>query len=76
MEQRVLNRIRPKAFSSPDSSQLSKEFEKARWQPQLVAYRLLGKKIVHFLPLFRDMDTSLRRSGMLTSFKFYLSLTL
>jgi flagellar protein FlaJ len=76
MEQRVLNRIRPKASSSPDSSQLSKEFEKARWQPQLVAYRLLGKKIVHFLPLFRDMDTNLRRSGMLTSFKFYVSLTL
>ena len=76
MEQRVLNRIRSKASSSPDSGQLSKEFEKAKWQPQLVAYRLLGKKVVHFLPLFRDMDAGLRRSGMLTSFKPYVSLTL
>jgi flagellar protein FlaJ len=75
MEQRVLNRIRSKAPPSRDASQLSKEFEKAKWQPQLVAYRLLGKKVAPFLPLFRDMDAGLRRSGMLTSFKFYVSLT-
>jgi flagellar protein FlaJ len=76
MEQRVLSRIRSKASPSPDSGQLSKEFEKAKWQPQLVAYRLLGKKVVHFLPLFRDMNAGLRKSGMLTSFKPYVSLTL
>jgi flagellar protein FlaJ len=73
---RALGWVRSKASPSPDSSPLSNEFKKAKWQPQLVAYRLLGKKIVRFLPLFRDIDAGLRKSGMLTSFKPYVSLTL
>ncbi|UCE96743.1 MAG: type II secretion system F family protein [Candidatus Bathyarchaeota archaeon] len=47
-----------------------------KWKPQLFAYRLLGKRANMVLPLFRDMDTALNKSGMRTSFKPYVSLTL
>ncbi len=43
---------------------------------QLFAYRLIGKRTNHFLPLFKDLDSSLHKSGMKTSVKPYVSLTL
>ncbi len=74
--QRVLSLTSSKASTSTNHAQVSKEPEQSKWQPQLFAYRLLGKKTGQFLPLFRDMDIGLRRSGIMTSFKFYVSLTL
>lgn len=42
----------------------------------LFAYRILGEKTARFLPLFRDIDINLLRSGMKTSFKAYVNLAL
>lgn len=56
--------------------QLPKNTEQTKWKPQLFAYRLLGERANRFFPLFRDMDTSLHKSGMRISFKPYVSLTL
>jgi len=40
----------------------------------LFAYRVLGKKTARFLPLFKDVDVNLLRSGMKTSFRAYVNL--
>lgn len=42
----------------------------------LFAYRVLWEKTAKLLPLFKDMDVNLLKSGMKTSFKAYLSLAL
>ena len=53
-----------------------KDKSQAKWKPQLFAYHLLGSKTNRVLPLFRDMDTGLRKSGLKISFKPYVSLTI
>jgi len=45
-------------------------------KPQVVAYRLLGEKTVKLLPLFRDLDVNLQRSGLNVSFKGFVSLAI
>ena len=42
-------------------------------KPQAIAYGIVGEKTARFLPLFKDMDTNLRKSGMRISFKAYVS---
>jgi len=45
-------------------------------KPRVLAYQVLGERTVQFLPLFRDVDVSLRKSGMKISFRAYVSLTI
>ena len=45
-------------------------------KPQVFAYRLLGEKTVKLLPLFKDLDANLRKSGVKVSFKGYVSLAI
>jgi flagellar protein FlaJ len=45
-------------------------------KPQILAYRLLGEKTVKLLPLFKDVDVNLRKSGLRVSFKGYVSLAI
>ena len=45
-------------------------------KPQILAYRLLGERTVSLLPLFKDVDINLQRSGMKVSFKGYVSLAI
>jgi len=40
------------------------------------AYRLLGEKTVKLLPLFKDVDVNLQKSGMNVSFKGFVSLAI
>lgn len=40
------------------------------------AYRVIGKRTDRFLPLFKDLDTNLWRSGMRISAKAYVSLAI
>lgn len=40
------------------------------------SYQLLGNKSARFLPLFRDLDQHLLKSGLRANFKAYVSLTL
>ncbi len=54
----------------------SKLTEQEKWEPQLLAYRLLGERMNRFLPLFNDMNASLHKSGIKISLKPYVSLTL
>jgi flagellar protein FlaJ len=45
-------------------------------KPQILAYRLLGERTASLLPLFKDVDVNLQRSGVKISFKGYVSLAL
>ena len=77
VRRRVANKIRLK-ISAPTNhhSQLMEDRGQTSWKPQLFAYRLLGEKTNRLLPLFKDMDTGLAKSGIKVSFKPYVSLTI
>lgn len=57
-----------------DGTEENSEDESAK--PQVLAYRLLGEKTARLLPLFKDMDTNLERSGVKVSYKGFVSLTI
>lgn len=40
-----------------------------------IAYELIGEKLRRVIPLFRDLDGDLQKSGMKVNFKAYVSLT-
>jgi len=61
------------------SSGASKEIEAdsaASAKPQVLAYRLLGERTARLLPLFKDVDANLQKSGLKISFKGYVSLAI
>jgi flagellar protein FlaJ len=66
---RVLKFPHPKA-AMPQAS-LKTSFE----NPQSLAYQLIGEKTEHVIPLFRDMDSNLQKSGLKINFQAYVSLT-
>ena len=73
--QRITRKLRP--FTSPILSQASHFAENLRLgvtKPQAFAFQMIGDKTARFFPLFRDVDANLRRSGMKTSFRAYISL--
>jgi flagellar protein FlaJ len=41
---------------------------------QAIAYNLFGERSTRFLPLFKDLDVNLRKSGLKANFKAYVSL--
>ncbi|MFB0523174.1 MAG: type II secretion system F family protein [Candidatus Bathyarchaeia archaeon] len=45
-------------------------------KPQALAFQLIGEKTARFFPIFKDLDVNLRRSGMKTSFRAYVSLAI
>lgn len=62
--------------SSPSEGRFSKWMENIKLgttKPQVFAYQLVGGRAARFLPLFEDLDASLRMSGMKTNFKAYVS---
>jgi len=42
-------------------------------KPQVFAYQLLGGRATQFLPLFKDLDVNLKKSGIKINFKAYIS---
>jgi len=48
--------------------------QKNRISPGLFAYRFLGERTSTFLPLFKDANVNLRKSGAKLNFKAYVSL--
>jgi archaellum biogenesis protein FlaJ (TadC family) len=62
----------PKQEATPASRKPKSELE----GPVSFAFKLIGDKTARFLPLFKDLDQSLLRSGLRTNFKAYVSLTL
>ena len=61
---------RPKPEVSPKKHKLSFEI------PQFIAYSLIGNKTAWVLPLFKDLDVKLHKSGLKVNFKAYVSLTI
>jgi flagellar protein FlaJ len=55
---------------------LKREADTGLEKPLIMAYRLLGGKSARFLPLFKDLDQDLQKSGLKANFKAYVSLTL
>lgn len=45
-------------------------------ETHIIAYQLIGGKIGRLLPLFRDLDLNLQRSGLKVNFRAYVSLTI
>ncbi len=60
--------------SSPVTDELGSPTGSAK--PQILAYRLLGEKTARLLPLFKDVDLNLQKSGLKVSFKGYVSLAI
>ncbi|MFQ6074216.1 MAG: type II secretion system F family protein [Candidatus Bathyarchaeia archaeon] len=52
----------------------TKGVQKGQTSPWLFAYRFLGERNAMFLPLFKDADVNLQKSGMKVNFKVYVSL--
>ena len=42
-------------------------------KPQVLSYQVIGGRATKFLPLFKDLDVSLRKSGIKVNFKAYVS---
>ena len=55
-------------------NQGSKEAPKSSTKLRVLAYRVLGDKIVRVLPLFKDVDVNLQRASLRISFRGYVSL--
>ena len=57
-------------------NKLSKSIEHhklGRIKPQVFAYQLLEGKVSRLFPLFYDLKSNLKKSGMKTNFKAYVS---
>ena len=48
----------------------------AATKPQVFAYQLVGGRSSRLFPLFKDLDASLKKSGMKSNFKAYVSTTI
>jgi len=55
---------------------MTEKHESEPSRPQVFAYRLLGERTVKLLPLFKDLDVNLQKSGMKVSFRGYVSLAI
>jgi len=77
----VYNRLKmmlklPLTKSSRLKSEKTQEKRKLEFKEvHFIAYRLIGEKTGRVLPLFRDLDTNLQKSGLKINFKAYVSLT-
>ena len=65
--------------SSPGNSRFSRWIESLRLaatKPQVFAYQLVGGRSSRLFPLFKDLNASLKKSGMKSNFKAYVSTTI
>jgi flagellar protein FlaJ len=70
---------KPKDESSEDnvkSSSLTERIKYGRSKPQIFAYQLVGGRSSKIFPIFIDLEASLKRSGMKSNFKAYVSTTI
>jgi flagellar protein FlaJ len=72
--------IRLQTLSAKFSKQKSESpIEEAKMdfeRPLSMAYQLMGDKTDRFMPLFKDLDQNLQKSGLKINFKAYVSLTI
>jgi flagellar protein FlaJ len=62
-------------FSKPNSNLPMQETKMDLEKPLSMAYQLMGDKTGRFMPLFKDLDQTLQKSGLRINFKAYVSLT-
>lgn len=73
-ESKTLEKL--KRFFNSFKTRIKPKEEKLKLEkPHSIAYRVIGEKTGRFLPLFRDLDLNLQRSGLKINFKAYVSLT-
>jgi flagellar protein FlaJ len=63
-------------FSKQNAEMPTKELKMDLEKPLSMAYQLIGDKSARFLPLFKDLDQNLQKSGLRVNFKAYVSLTI
>jgi flagellar protein FlaJ len=63
-------------FSKQKPEVPTKESKTDLEKPLAMAYQLMGDKSARFLPLFKDLDQDLQKSGLKVNFKAYVSLTI
>lgn len=64
------------SFFSPITNRFSRwtaRLKTGTTKPQVLAYQLIGGRATHFLPLFKDLDVNIKKSGMKINFKAYIS---
>ena len=64
-----------KRISSFKPKVIQETMKLASKRPHSLAYQLIGERTGRVLPLFRDLDSNLQRSGLKVTFKAYVSLT-
>lgn len=74
---RLKARLRPSAFKVPNktSDTPQAKVKLTLGNLQRIAYELFGEKTGRILPLFKDLNTNLQRSGLKVNFKAYVTLT-
>ena len=78
----IIGRIRSKLSSASEKSQ--KDNPETRQEKsknvfdnlESIAYRLIGEKAERCVPLFKDLDENLQKSGLKLNFKAYINLTI
>ena len=63
-------------FSKQKSKSPTKDAKMDLEKPLSMAYQLMGDKTNRFMPLFKDLDQNLQKSGLKINFKAYVSLTI
>jgi len=62
-----------KSSDKSEPSRLAEGFNLGKSKPQVFAYQLVGGKSAKLFPLFKDLDGSIKKSGMRLNFKAYVS---
>jgi len=72
---RFKNAFRPSSDHSNEgmTSRWVEQLRLGTTKPQVFAYQLMGGRTTRFLPLFKDVDTNLKKSGIKINFKAYVS---
>jgi len=75
---RLRTRFKPSFRKSPKTKpdESPEKLGFSRESPQSIAYNLLGNRTEWILPLFKDLDVNLHKSGLKVNFKVYISLTI
>lgn len=78
----IIGRIRSKlssasAKSQKDNSETRQKKSKNVFDNlETIAYQLIGEKAERYVPLFKDLDENLQKSGLKLNFKAYINLTI
>ena len=62
----------PKRKQNSSDNKVKKDFDNSL----TISYNLMGNKILKFIPLFKDLDQTILKSGLKYNFKAYVSLTI